>query len=402
MGGTVHELSADLMTVWRALHHRLGSGTAVTSVRIGPMNTAEREALADLLGMATLSAEICTIRVDRLDSALTEAVGMTARQVAERLVGPIENRSAARAEQAAQRRELWDWLETHPVVLAQPALVEWARAMRRAGIVGGSVDKTRDFLADALAVLRAIPAAGVSLPVFAEQTARDPHALDNGTRLHAAVFRALAIIHDCDVPGDAVGMRGLWEMAGIADDELSSTVLVAGLWVTAPGSVLEGVLRVCVAAGSAASLTLQQIRGADRLTVVPEVVRVVENPSVLATALQRFGPSCPPMVCTAGWPSSAGIRLLDLLAAAGARLEYHGDFDGEGLRIAAHVIARTGAHPWRMGAADYLASVGQVGPPVGRVSEAPWDSDLAAHMRHTGVSVPEERVVGILLDELST
>ena len=54
-----------------------------------------------------------------------------------------------------------------------------------------------------------------------------------------------------------------------------------------------------------------------------------------------------------------------------------------------------------MGTADYLASVGTGGPPVGRVSEAPWDSDLAVRMRQTGISVPEERVVGILLDDLA-
>ncbi|MBF6446226.1 MULTISPECIES: TIGR02679 family protein [Nocardia] len=401
-GGTVVGLSADLGIVWRALHQRFGSGATVTSVRVGPMSTAERDAVADLLGTATLPPAVCKIRIDQLDSALAEAVGMTTRQVVERAVGPIENRSAARAEQAVRRRELWDWLDAHPVVRAQPALGDWARAMRRAGIIGGSVDKTRDLLADALAVLQAIPAPGTSLPVFAEQTVRDPHALDNGTRLHTAVIRALAAIHNCDVPGDAVGLRGFWEMAGVADDELSSTVLTAGLRVAAPGSVLDAVLRVCAAAGSAASLTLQQVRGADRLTAVSEVVRVVENPSVLATALKRFGRSCPPIVCTAGWPSGAGIRLLDLLAAAGARLEYHGDFDGEGLRIAAHVIARTGAHPWRMSSADYLASVGSDGQPAGRVSEVPWDSDLAAHMRRTEISVPQERVVEILLDDLAS
>ena len=289
----------------------------VTSVRVGPMNVAERDALADLLGMAALPTEICNVRVDQLDSALAEAVGMTARQVVERLVGPIENRSAARAEEADRRRELWHWLDTHPVVRAQPALREWTRIMRRAGIVGGSVDKTRDLLADALAVLRAIPAPGTALPVFAEQTVRDPHALDNGTRLQAIVIRALAVIHDCDMPGDAVGVRGFWDMAGVADDELSSTVLTAGLRVAEPGSVLDAVLGACVAAGSAASLTLQQVRSAQQLGAVPEVVRVVENPSVLATALRRFGPVCSPIVCTAGWPSSAGIRLLDLLAAAG-------------------------------------------------------------------------------------
>ncbi|MFF3571836.1 TIGR02679 domain-containing protein [Nocardia jiangxiensis] len=56
------------------------------------MNTAEREALADLLGAATLPAVMCSVRVDQLDSALVEAVGTTARLVVEELVGPVYNR----------------------------------------------------------------------------------------------------------------------------------------------------------------------------------------------------------------------------------------------------------------------------------------------------------------------
>jgi uncharacterized protein (TIGR02679 family) len=126
---------------------------------------------------------------------------------------------------------------------------------------------------------------------------------------------------------------------------------------------------------------------------------VFENPSVVALALARFGDRCPPIVCTSGWPSSAGILLLRGLSHAGTRLHYHGDFDGEGLRIAANVVARTGALPWRMGSADYLAAVAD-GPPVGRVTEVSWDADLAGHLVRVGTTVPEERVAPALLDEI--
>lgn len=59
---------------------------------------------------------------------------------------------------------------------------------------------------------------------------------------------------------------------------------------------------------------------------------MVENPSFLALALRRFGPDCPPLVCTSGKPNSAAIQLLRLLIDRGAALRYHGDFDGEGIR----------------------------------------------------------------------
>jgi uncharacterized protein (TIGR02679 family) len=97
------------------------------------------------------------------------------------------------------------------------------------------------------------------------------------------------------------------------------------------------------------------------------------------------------------------MLLLRALSDAGATLHYHGDFDGEGLRIAAHVIARTGAKPWRMSTVDYLAalSANPTGPPVGRVTDAPWDPDLGDALRTHGTAVAEERVTDALLEELS-
>ncbi|MFF4144807.1 DUF2399 domain-containing protein [Streptomyces sp. NPDC001698] len=34
------------------------------------------------------------------------------------------------------------------------------------------------------------------------------------------------------------------------------------------------------------------------------------------------GPRCPPLVCTSGWPNSAAIQLLRMLADHGAALHY--------------------------------------------------------------------------------
>jgi uncharacterized protein (TIGR02679 family) len=146
-------------------------------------------------------------------------------------------------------------------------------------------------------------------------------------------------------------------------------------------------------------VTLAQLRGAAELAAGP-AVHVVENPSVLAMAVRRFGTACPPLVCPSGWPSTAAILLLRALRGAGGELRYHGDLDGEGLRIAAYVIDKAGAVPWRMSTVDYLDAVGDRGPPVGRVTEAPWDPDLAPALAHRGVSVPEERVASLLLDDL--
>jgi Protein of unknown function C-terminus (DUF2399) len=42
-----------------------------------------------------------------------------------------------------------------------------------------------------------------------------------------------------------------------------------------------------------------------------------------------------------------------------------------------------------------------LGNPVGRVTEAPWDGELATHMRRRNLTVSEERVANGLLDEIA-
>ncbi|MFE0377892.1 TIGR02679 family protein [Streptomyces inhibens] len=164
---------------------------------------------------------------------------------------------------------------------------------------------------------------------------------------------------------------------------------------------------MCAEAGQAASLPLALLRAPGAFTLATEpapVVHVVENPSVMALALRRFGPYCPPLVCTSGWPNSAAIHLIRLLAEHGAALRYHGDFDGEGIRIAAYVFGKTPACPWRMTAADYRTTVTHTphGLPPGRLTEVPWDPELTTTMADHGTAVVEELVADVLLEDLAT
>jgi uncharacterized protein (TIGR02679 family) len=378
----------SLLPLWQAVHDRLSSGKPVSSVRVGPMAEADREALADLLGLAKLPGEYVTVSMAKL----ADAVGDVRAAVVE-VLGPLDDRAARRARVAAERTALWHWLETHEVVVSQPALAEWAGQVRRAGVA------TRALLDNVLRVLRELPADGIPLPTFADALLGDAHGLDDGTRESGLVLRALATVYGTDLPANAAERRALWEQAGIADDALSAVVLAAGLALDGD-DVAPVVLRACAESGHAAALTLAQLR-ASTFTRTPPDIWIVENPSVLAVALSR--PECPPLVCVSGWPNSAAMLLLRRLSEAGSTLHYHGDFDGEGLRIAAHVMARTGARPWRMSTADYLAALtaNPTGAPVGRVTEVPWDAGLATALRAHGTAVAEERVTDGLLRDIS-
>lgn len=406
MTGLAALSSPALRPVWVAVHGRLSSGQAVRRVRVGPLGEEGRAALADLLGMERLPGEYATVSAEALDRVLADAVGMGLRDVVSELVGPLGDKAAERRRARAERAELWQWLTNHEVVRAQPVLAGWADQVRQAGPRGGSVARTRAELERALAVLARLPAAGTPLPVLAQDALGDPHGLDDGTRTAGLVVRALTVIYELPPPADVPARRALWERAGVTDDELSPVVLVAGLR-PAGDAAANLVLRACAQRGEAAALTLRQVRG---MAVVsgpagglPDRLWAFENPSVLALATARFGPGCPPMVCTSGWPNSAAILLLQRLASAGCRLRYHGDFDGEGVRIAANVMARTGATAWRMDSADYVRAlgVGTSGNPVGRITEAPWDPELATLMRRHDQTVSEERVASGLLDELA-
>lgn len=224
----VARLFADLAPLWQALHRRMSTGRPVLRVKVGPLDIRQQTAFADLFGSSRLPGEYRTVSVADVDAVLSEVVGTDSYTVVEQLVGPVGNRAADRAAEAATRQQLWAWLSAHDVVRRQPVLEEWVTSMRRTGMMAKSIEYTRSELERALRVLRELPGAGVPLPVFAARVLGDPHALDDGTRLQATVVRALATLYDSEPPTDAIQLRALWERAGVADDELSSTVLVAG------------------------------------------------------------------------------------------------------------------------------------------------------------------------------
>ncbi|MGW2052754.1 TIGR02679 family protein [Streptomyces sp. NPDC001840] len=405
IGSLGHPLDRpELAPLWRAVHDRLSSGRPVSRVTLGPLDLAGREALADLLGLDRLPEARTTVTLARLDAVLREAagVGQDARAVVEAILGPVGDRAADRESGRAERAALWQWLDAHPVIAAQPALTPWTERMRRSGLLQGSVRGTRQFLTEALTVLAALPAHGEPLPVFATARLGDAHALDDGTRLATAVLHALATLYGVEPPASTADRRSVWGLAGIADDALSTTVLTAGLRPTGKGPVAL-VLNAYADAGHATHVSLAQLRDPGELGLPTTDVHITENPSIVAVALRRFGPTCPALVCTAGWPNSAVVLLLRSLAAAGARLRYHGDFDGEGLRIASHVLAATGARPWRMSAVDYLDAYHRspTGPPPGRITDAPWDTRLATTLSEHGRAVLEEHMADVLLSDLA-
>jgi hypothetical protein len=74
------------------------------------------------------------------------------------------------------------------------------------------------------------------------------------------------------------------------------------------------------------------------------------------------------------------------------------------MRIAAAVLGRFPARPWRFRAADYLAATGALPnglPPLeGHPSPTPWDPSLTVAMTAAGLVVEKEAVLAELLSDL--
>ncbi|MGV9247278.1 TIGR02679 domain-containing protein [Streptomyces sp. NPDC003710] len=114
----------------------------------------------------------------------------------------LDDRAGKRRHQETERADLWAWLRDDPMVRAQPALTDWAASCRAAGLIGGSLERTRSLLTDALTVLAALTAQAEPLPAFAARILKgDSHALDDGTRLSTIVLRAVALNPHGPQPG---------------------------------------------------------------------------------------------------------------------------------------------------------------------------------------------------------
>src|SRR6185312_7691350 len=133
-----------------------------------------------------------------------------------------------------------------------------------------------------------------------------------------------------DVTGER--LREVWARAGVSVSELARPALFLNLPVPVGG-------RHVWIAGEPGYLSLRQLLRQPSIWAVAGCrIHVCENPDIVAIAADRLGASCAPLVCTDGMPAAAQRILLDQLAAAGARLCYHGDYDWPGIGIGNFVM----------------------------------------------------------------
>lgn len=381
----------------------LASGTLVLS----DLDRDARHALAGLLGQP-IARDRVRVDLALLDRRLRDS-GMATGLVAatDRLRGPLVDRPGQRQARAAAVAGVWAAghraLEEAGLAAA-PWAEAWFEDLRRVGVLARvSPSRGEQVLRAAVRCVSALPQITGDPPCgrgeLASVVSGDAHGLDDGRLLGAVALRAVAAITASPYPSTPAGRRALWRAVGVYTDEVSTTALTFGLRSTTGAWLDER-----TDAGWESYLSVRDLR---RIELLPPagVVSVCENPRVLEAAVDAGCRSA--VVCTQGQPAVVVAVLLERLAALGADLRYHGDFDWPGITIANLLIGGYGCAPWRFCCGDYLDALDRLVPMVAELPRlgdgsvaARWDLSLTTEMGRADRAVHEELVLDDLLFDL--
>jgi uncharacterized protein (TIGR02679 family) len=404
--------------IWRQLadigDRRGDRGLTIGTATItAPTSPTERAAALGLLGGRSprsgqkirIGLADLTARLTAHDPRLTP--GMVAAHVVQHSLGDrVRDKSTwhdALAQLRQQAVEAFDRMPG-PAPVHPDMEVVWP-VLQRTGWISRLVgmDDGRRIVEQAAAVIAALPAGSerVDRRRLADGVTRFPHALDAGP-LPGLV---LAILIAAGALPTGLSPRAAWATVGVDCDDLTGGLLALGIYPAGWSIPADAVV------------TLPPRELARCVWPAPSspegCVFVTENPSVVTAAADRIAvPTTAPvavrLLCTVGTPSALEIAAIGRLADAGWQIAARADFDQAGLQhVAALLKGVPAARPWRMGAADYEASLAT--RPVddrtrlrpGVLPATPWDPALQDVMEHRGLAAYEESLIGTLIADLT-
>lgn len=245
-------------------------------------------------------------------------------------------------------QELADWFD---VVEARTMDVQWIlRLMRESDF-----EQKLIVLNDAI---RLLPRDYVRLPFFSQRVTGNPHTFD----LHTVEGKLL--LHVLRVKsGEMASTLSSTEEVNelllkhyILRDDLSNDVSVANI-IGYTNDTVHPMWQMACETKSAWNVPLREVLKVDEVRpAIGKRVYIVENSGVFSTLLDAEETA--PLVCTHGQFKLAALKVMDMLAIAGAELYYAGDFDPEGLNMAQRLLDRypESCYLWRMDVDSYNAS----------------------------------------------
>lgn len=202
------------------------------------------------------------------------------------------------------------------------------------------------------------------LAVFAARITGNPHAFDDGER--ESVFLRMLIQWDLAHRGilvvrseifPALYRQRLYLAAGILRDDMSNCAMLSGIRAWKKNGELHEGMEGFFREGNPVQVPLSVIADWGRVECPEDAIYIVENPSVYAMLCGKWAgkKAC---MCMNGQPRLSAVLLLDLLADAGVKIYYAGDFDPEGMLIAQKIkkYYQGEAVYWKMSAEDYEKS----------------------------------------------
>ena len=392
-----------LSLVVQKLERKLAKCPEATGfISIKNPSDATRDAIASLLGRPTKISGPLKIYLSKLEAIVVDCCAASSLLQG---IGVYLGREPQHAKLEKDRvTEAWQttWKSIAKVDELSPDLSQFLKQLCRTGGFRQTVKylDQAPWTLNALALcLKLLPLTQPTpLPIFAQLTLGDSHALDRDRPTSKLLLRAIKVLWPSV---DQSNSRATWSSVNIVQDELSSTVLVLNLSFE-PNGLIGKIVSESSKAGEPLRLTFRQLRLHEpTFANSPATIYVCENPSVLAAAAERHGRNCQPLICVEGRPSHAAIKLLSCCLASGLELRYHGDFDASGLSIASFIVAKFGAKPWRMGADAYRthAENSQLNF-AGQVPDALWDTELYDAIVEIRKVVLEELVIEDLLSDL--
>lgn len=362
-------------------------------VTLRSITPAEAEALAGLLNHPYDPGTDGIIRVTDIVQGLTKTK-YSEVPLMDILEGYFGESLISKKEQQRQNQLAWDtfWEEVTVETSDCSHLVvnEWLQALSHLEGAGAMAVRQwwntspQDVKQWLLIVVKALNyldgserSAYIRLAVLSTHITGNPHAFDMDAPLGRLLLYALCYMKGRNAPANSEDVMQILYENRILRDDLSSQVVVSGIYGTNTAGSCE--------IGSKKEVLGLPLRTVVRYTDFEPFLRegpfrrvwIVENPAVFSSILDRWEDeyglvSLPPLVCSAGQFSLAVLALCDRLVSAGCDLYYSGDFDPEGFQMAFRLWRRYAAGRiifWRYTPEDYISGIHDI-----HIEESRWSS----------------------------
>ena len=251
------------------------------------------------------------------------------------------------------------------------------------------------------------------LAVFAARITGNPHAFDDGER--EGVFLRMLIQWDLvhrEIPVDrseifpALYRQRLYLAAGILRDDMSNCAMLCGIRTWKKNGELHEGMEGFFREGAPVQVPLSGIADWGRVECPEDTIYIVENPSVYAMLCGKWAgkKAC---MCMNGQPRLSAVLLLDLLAEAGVKIYYAGDFDPEGMLIAQKIKKYYQGEVcyWKMSVEDYEKSKSKEILTTKRLKMLEHIDDIellqtAEALQKCGVAGYQENILDMLMRDL--